>query len=163
MKDLFDIEPSGRKPIEVSQEYFETHWESKDGRVTKIADLDDMHLFNIIKMLWLNKKKIAEYMREDAMSWGEPQGEMAQDAFWSEIDNLYKMDDEKALELQIPQWKNLINEAQARNINWKELIEQNSIDYSPFPQYRRASEINTGSKKSKKLAQSNKPNREKRN
>jgi hypothetical protein len=62
-------------------------WISQDGRIFKLKELDDIHLANIYKML---TKSLAyhEDLDESMSMFGEPNGEMAMDAYLSGIREL---------------------------------------------------------------------------
>lgn len=55
-------------------------WKTKDGTVLNIRDMETSHIINCINML---RRTIAS--RPDEYAWGEPEGEMAQDCFNSEV------------------------------------------------------------------------------
>jgi len=62
-------------------------WISQNGDVYKIADITDLHLINIFMML---TKSLAyhEDLDESMPMFGEPQGEMAQDMYFSQLGEL---------------------------------------------------------------------------
>ncbi len=78
------------------------YWQTKDGRIIKIVDMDDEHLVNSIRFL----KKVVRDMRfsRDLAGWcalNFVQGEMAEYAIESDLQLDVMLDDEKWLESRI--------------------------------------------------------------
>jgi hypothetical protein len=84
-------------------------WTTRDGREIKIADMDDEHLMNTIKMLERNHAVVInEYLHAPVLN-----GEMAQDAFENEFDRLSE-DGPGCLD---PRYDIMIEEADRRKLD----------------------------------------------
>jgi len=103
---------------------YKTIWITKDGRKIKVKDMEDSHLVNTIKMLIRKYKRELIHLRSN-ITFPTFQGEMAQ--FYAErdydyltdlcLDNSY--DIEELIEQSLPVWEKLVNEAEKRNLEWR--------------------------------------------
>lgn len=92
------------------------YWQTKDGRVVKIADMDDEHLVNSIRLL----KRVVRKMRfsRDLAGWhvlNFAQGEMAEYAIESDLELDARLSDEEWLERHTA-YEELFGEAKRRGI-----------------------------------------------
>ena len=92
------------------------YWQTKDGRVVKIIDMDDGHLVNSIRLL----KRVVRGMRfsRDLAGWhvlNFVQGEMAQYAIESDLELDARLSDDEWLEAHTA-YEELIGEAKRRGI-----------------------------------------------
>lgn len=69
-EDMFD-------PYDEGQGFY---WKTKDGKKMKPEDMETSHIKNCVRML---ERQLAN--RPDEYAYGEPDGDMAQDAFHAEI------------------------------------------------------------------------------
>ncbi len=102
--------------MECSMEHGSGCWQTKDGRVLKITDMDDEHLVNSIRLL----KRVVRGMRfsRDLAGWSVlnfVHGEMAQYAIESDLELDARLNDEEWLERHTV-YEELIGEAKRRGI-----------------------------------------------
>lgn len=102
--------------MECSMEPGSGYWQTKDGRVVKITDMDDEHLVNSIRLL----KRVVRKMRfsRDLAGWSAlnfVQGEMAEYAIESYLELDARLSDEEWLGVHTP-YEELIGEAKRRGI-----------------------------------------------
>lgn len=92
------------------------YWQTKDGRVLKMADMDSEHLVNSIRLL----KRVVRRMRfsRDLAGWSAlnfVNGEMAEYAIESDLQLNAGLSDEEWLERHTP-YEELVGEAKRRGI-----------------------------------------------
>lgn len=92
------------------------YWQTKDGRIIKIADMDDEHLINSIRLL----KRVVRNMRLSRDLAGLSvlnfvQGEMAQYTIETDLELDARLSDEEWLDVHTP-YKELVGEAKTRGI-----------------------------------------------
>lgn len=102
--------------MECSMEPGSGHWQTKDGIIVKITDMDDEHLVNSIRLL----KRVVRRMRfsRDLAGWSVlnfVQGEMAEYAIESDLELDARLGDEEWLGVHTP-YEELIIEAKRRGI-----------------------------------------------
>lgn len=77
--DDLELKEMGLDRVPDGTDYF---WTTKDGKRLNIRNMETSHIRNCIRML---NRAIAS--RPDEYAWGEPEGDMAQDAFNAGIRN----------------------------------------------------------------------------
>lgn len=94
-----------------------THWTTKDGRKTPIKDMENGHLLNTIRMLQCGASALQSRETASYFMLGEPQGEMAQDAYNAGMDELMDMDPMEYLETR-EDYTALCAEAKKRKLTY---------------------------------------------
>jgi len=102
--------------MECSMEPGSGYWQAKDGRVLKIADMDDEHLVNSIRLL----KRVVRRMRfsRDLAGWSAlnfVNGEMAEYTIEGDLQLNAGLSDEEWLERHTA-YEELVGEAKRRGI-----------------------------------------------
>lgn len=92
-------------------------WTTNDGRKISVKDMEDSHLLNTIRMLQRGARALQS--RETAICFilGEPQGEMAQDAYHAGMDELMNMEPLEYLETR-EDYSALTKEAKKRKLTY---------------------------------------------
>lgn len=90
-------------------------WVTRGEEFIPIAEMSDQHLRNTLRMIrrWMDRAEW-QYMG----TWGlpPPRGEMAQDAYWREMDSFYGLDVALAVAASIPQFVSLSEEFHLRRL-----------------------------------------------
>lgn len=93
-----------------------TEWTTKDGRKIAIKDMEGNHLLNTIRMLQRGAAALQSRETASFFMLGEPQGDMAQDAYHAEMDELMDMGPLEYLETR-EDYKALTQEAKRRRLS----------------------------------------------
>lgn len=56
-----------------------THWKTKDGRILLYTEMTDLHLYNTIRMVWRNAKRIHAELQAEWTRRGHPPKSWKQD------------------------------------------------------------------------------------
>lgn len=91
-------------------------WVTKDRHHIFIKDLTDSHLSNILRYLFRNVETYRLQAEIELMSYPEPQGEMAQMAYWGAEQALHDEPDYRILEDRFPNFRTLVDEARKRKL-----------------------------------------------
>jgi hypothetical protein len=94
-----------------------TEWTTKDGRKIPIKDMEDGHLLNAIRMLQCKASALQSRETASYFMLGEPQGEMAQDAYHAGMDELMDMEPLEYLETR-EDYTALTQEARKRKLTY---------------------------------------------
>lgn len=91
------------------------NWKTKDGKIIKIKDMEDNHLINCIKFIEKNAEQYVNGMKNFYMSCPSPNGEMANDCFEQEFDEVMELDVDDLLEKN-SKYKLMVKEAKKRKL-----------------------------------------------
>lgn len=91
-------------------------WKTKDGDVLNIKEMSDNHLINTIKFIKRNTDNYVEKMQTFYLTCTEPNGQMAQDCFDREFEEVMDLDSEELLENNSA-YKTMLKELNRRNLS----------------------------------------------
>lgn len=91
------------------------NWKTKDGEIIKIKDMADSHLINSIKFIERNAERYVNGMKDFYLSCPLPNGEMANDYFEQEFDEVMELETNDLLQ-KSAKYKAMVKEAKSRKI-----------------------------------------------
>ncbi len=98
-------------------------WKIKNGETVLIKDMDDNHLLNTARFIERNTEKYVSQTQDFYLLCVPPNGQMAQDCFDREFDEVMEMSTGELLDRN-KSYKEMVSEIKKRKLNFTSITEE---------------------------------------